>query len=97
MVTLIRGSSSFGLKIQNSSKWALYLNKLIESIGFHFSDRIITNNVAARDEILKSLGKRKNIDVQVLYNNIPPMNIREPEDISKTRDKYGIPEMQRFW
>ena len=92
MVTLIRGSSSFGLKIQNSSTLALYLNKIIESIGLHFSDRIITNNVAARDEILKSLGKRKNIDVQVLYNNIPPMNIREPEDISQTRDKYGIPE-----
>ena len=92
MVTLIRGRSSFGLKIQNSSTWVLYLNNFIESIGLHFSDRIITNNVATRDEILKSLGKRKNIDVQVLYNNIPPMKIREPEDISKTREKYGIPE-----
>ena len=61
-------------------------------MGLHFSDRIITNNIAARDEILKSLGKRKNIDVQVLHNNIPPMNIREPEDISKTRGKYGLPE-----
>jgi glycosyltransferase involved in cell wall biosynthesis len=90
MVTLVRGRSSFGLKIQNSSKWVLYLNKLIENIGFHFSDRVITNNVAIREEILKDLGGR-NIDVQVLYNNIPPMNIREPEDISQTRDKYGIP------
>ena len=91
MVTLIRGRSSFGLKIQNTSKWALYLNKFIENIGLHFSDRIITNNGAARNEILKSLGRKKNIDVQVLYNNILPMNIREPEDIFQTRDKYGIP------
>jgi len=90
MVTFIRGRSSFGLKIQNSSKWALYLNKLIENMGFHSSDRVITNNAAIREEILKDLGRR-NIDVQVLYNNIPPMNIREPEDISQTRDKYGIP------
>jgi glycosyltransferase involved in cell wall biosynthesis len=34
--------------------------------------------------------KRNNLDVQVLHNDIPLMNIREPEDISKTRDKYGI-------
>jgi glycosyltransferase involved in cell wall biosynthesis len=90
MVTLVRGKSSFGLKIQNSSKWVLYLNKLIENIGFYFSDRVITNNAAIQEEILKDFGGR-NIDVQVLYNNIPPMNIREPENISQTRDKYGIP------
>ena len=90
MVTLIRGRSSFGLKIQNSSKWALYLNNLIEDMGFHFSDRVITNNTAIQEEILKDLGRR-NIEVEVLYNNIPPMNIREPEDILHTRDKYGIP------
>jgi glycosyltransferase involved in cell wall biosynthesis len=92
MVTFIRGNSSFGLTIQNSPKYFLHLNKIVEYLGLLFSDRIITNNIAARDEILKSLGKRKNIDVQILYNNISPMNIREPEDISKTRGKYGIPE-----
>jgi glycosyltransferase involved in cell wall biosynthesis len=92
MVTFIRGSSYFGLTIQNSPQYFLHLNKIVEYLGLLFSDRIITNNIAARDEILKSLGKRKNIDVQILYNNIPPMNIRESEDISKTRGKYGIPE-----
>jgi glycosyltransferase involved in cell wall biosynthesis len=90
MVTLIRGRSSLGLKIQNSSKSVLYLNKLMENVGLHFSDRVITNNTAIQEEILNDLGGR-NIDVQVLYNNIPPMNIREPEDVSQTRDKYGIP------
>jgi glycosyltransferase involved in cell wall biosynthesis len=90
MVTLIRGKSSFGLKTQNSSQWALYLNKFIENIGIHFSDRVITNNKAFQEEILKGFGRR-NIDVQILYNNIPPMNIRVQEDISHTRDKYGIP------
>jgi glycosyltransferase involved in cell wall biosynthesis len=91
MVTLIRGSLTFGSKMQDSPKYFLYLNRNMENIGLHFSDRIITNNVAGQGDILKSLGKRKNIDVQVLYNNIPQMNIREPEDIFKTRDKYGIP------
>ena len=91
MVTLIRGSSYFGLTTQNSPRYFLHLNKIVEYLGLLLSDRIITNNMATRDEMLKRLGKRKNIDVQILYNNIPPMNIREPEDISKTRDKYGIP------
>ena len=91
MVTLIRGSSYFGLTIQNSPRYLLYLNRMVEYLGLLLSDRIITNNIATRDEMLKRLGKRKNIDVQILYNNIPPMNIREPEDISNTRDKYGIP------
>jgi glycosyltransferase involved in cell wall biosynthesis len=41
--------------------------------------------------MLKRLGKWNNIDVQILYNNIPPMDIRKPEDIPNMRDKYGIP------
>jgi glycosyltransferase involved in cell wall biosynthesis len=91
-VTFIRGSSYFGLTIQNSPRCFLRFSKIVEYLGLLFSDRIITNNIAARDEILKGLEKKKNIDVQILYNNIPPMNIREPRDISKIRDKYGIPE-----
>ncbi len=91
MVTFIRGSSYFGLTIQNSPRYFLHFNKIVEYLGLQFSDRIITNNVAARGEILKTIGKRRNIDVQILYNNIPPMNIHEPEDIFQTREKYGIP------
>ncbi|MDI7261091.1 MAG: glycosyltransferase family 4 protein [Thermodesulfobacteriota bacterium] len=90
MVTLIRGSLTFGSKMQESPRCFLFLNRIVESIGLHFSDQIITNNEAARGEILKSLGKKKKIDVQVLHNNIPPMNIHERGDIFKTREKYGI-------
>ena len=91
MVTFIRGSSHFGLTIQNSPQYILHLNKIVEYLGLQFSDRIITNNFASRGEILKSLRKKKDNDVQVLYNNIIPMNIPKLEDISQTRDKYGIP------
>ena len=92
MVTLIRGSLVFGFKMQDSPKYFQHVNRFLEKWGLLFSDRIITNNVSARDDILKSLGGRKNIDVQVLYNNIPPMNIRETENISETREKYGLPK-----
>jgi glycosyltransferase involved in cell wall biosynthesis len=91
MVTFIRGNFSFGLRMQNSSTISVLLNKTIECCGLLFSDKIITNNSPARDEILERLGKRKDIDVQVLYNNIPPMSVREKEDVLQTRDKYGIP------
>jgi glycosyltransferase involved in cell wall biosynthesis len=90
MVTFIRGNSSFGLQMRNSFRYAVCLNRAIENIGLNFSDRVITNNTAIQGEILKALGRR-NIEVQVLFNNIPPMDILAPEDISGTRDKYGIP------
>jgi glycosyltransferase involved in cell wall biosynthesis len=90
MVTFIRGNSSFGFQMRNSFRYAVYLNRAIENIGLHFSDRVITNNTAIQEEISKGL-ERRNIEVQVLFNNIPPMDIDEPEDISRTRVKYGIP------
>lgn len=92
MVTLIRGSLNFGSKMQDAPISFQYLNRLLENLGIFSSDRIITNNVSARDKIMKNLWGRKNIDVQVLYNNIPPMNIHEPETIFQTKNKYSIPE-----
>ena len=53
MVTFIRGNSSFGLQMRNSSKYAVYLNRGIENIGLYFSDRIITNNTAIQERYLK--------------------------------------------
>ncbi len=79
MVTFIRGRSSFGLKIQNSSKWVLYLNKLIENMGFHFSDRVITNNTAIQEEILK--------DIKIALGAVAPtpMRARKAEEILRGR------------
>ena len=90
MVTFIRGNSSLGFQMRNSFRYAVYLNRVIENIGLHFSDLVITNNTAIQEEVLKDLGMR-NIEVQVLFNDIPSMDIREPEDISRTKDKYGSP------
>jgi glycosyltransferase involved in cell wall biosynthesis len=92
LVTLIRGDSRFGLRMQNSSKYTLYLNKGIENMGLNSSDLIITNNTSLREEILKSLRKGKHIDVKVLLNNIPFIPSPHLQDIPRTRAKYGIPE-----
>jgi glycosyltransferase involved in cell wall biosynthesis len=92
MVTFIRGNSYFGLAMQDSRKYFLRLNKIPDYLGLLFSDRIITNNTATEGEILRRLRKRRNIDVQVLYNNIPSTEISVSESISQTRAKYGIPQ-----
>ncbi len=90
MTTLIRGNSTFCVGMRNFPKYAALLNRIIEKIGLHFSDRIITNNTALREEILKGLSKG-NIEVQVLFNDIRPMTVPGPEVLSQTRGKYGIP------
>src|SRR4030042_1697377 len=91
MVTLIRGRYSFGLTMQNASKILLYLNKRIQNVGLRFSDRIIANNTGIQAEILRSIGKKR-VDVQVLFNNIPPIRISKPEGCRETRIRYDIAE-----
>lgn len=90
MVTLIRGDSHFSFQIKNSYKYTLSLNRGIENIGLYFSDRIITNNTAFQDMILKRLGNRNYIEVRVLFNHIPFIPIPHLRDISKTRAQYRI-------
>ncbi|NWF91938.1 MAG: glycosyltransferase family 4 protein [Syntrophaceae bacterium] len=92
MVTLIRGDSSFGLRMRNTYPGLLYLNCRIESLGLRFSDSIITNSGGLREEISKKLKTRRHIDVKVLPNNIPTIPVPDPQDLIPTRARYGIPE-----
>ena len=92
MVTLIRGNSTFGLKMKDTSKSFLWLNKIIEYLGLLSSDRIITVNASTQEEIIQRIGKKKNIQVNVLHNDIPPMPISLQGDISQARTQLGIPE-----
>lgn len=96
MVTLVRSSPEFYFEMQGKTKLFQFLNKYIENIGLLFSNRIITNNKATRDNILKYIGKRKNLDVQILYNNIPSFDFFKInytlEDRYSYRKKYGIPQ-----
>jgi glycosyltransferase involved in cell wall biosynthesis len=91
MVTLIRGDSSFGMKVQDSPKSFLWLNRWIEYMGLLFSDRIVTVNTAFQGEIVSLLGKKKKVEVQVLFNNILFIPTSVQENIHDTRDQLGIP------
>jgi glycosyltransferase involved in cell wall biosynthesis len=91
MVTFIRGNSTFALMVQNSSSLFLSINKWMEYFGFIFSDRILTNNVEAQKEILRTVGKKKQVDVRLLYNNIPPIPEIKREDARQTRNRLQIP------
>ena len=91
MVTFVRGNSTFGLMVQRSSSFFLSINKMMEYLGFIFSDRIITNNEEAQNEILRTVGKRKKVDVRLLYNNIPPIPKMKVEDVCQIRSRLRIP------
>ncbi len=91
MVTFIRGNSSFGLSMQNSRGFLIYLNRMIDQFGLLFSDKIVTNNTATRVEILEFLKKKKNITVEVLHNNISPIHTSKPEEAFQTKAKYEVP------
>jgi glycosyltransferase involved in cell wall biosynthesis len=91
MVTFVRGNSTFGLMVQRSSSFFLSINKMMEYLGFICSDRIITNNEEAQNEILRTVGKRKKVDVRLLYNNIPPIPKMKVEDVCQMRSRLRIP------
>jgi len=92
MVTFIRGDSVYGLDMRDSSKYFLWLNQWIEYLGLFFSDRIITVNTAIQKEITRVIGKKKKIDVEVLFNDVPPISILLQEEMFQTRTQFAIPE-----
>jgi glycosyltransferase involved in cell wall biosynthesis len=94
MVTFIRGDSVYGLEVRDSRKYFLWLNQWIEYLGLFFSDRIITVNTAIQKEITRviGIGKKKKIDVEVLFNDVPPIPISLQEEMFRTRTQFAIPE-----
>jgi glycosyltransferase involved in cell wall biosynthesis len=91
MVTLIRGDFSFGLKMRDSFKSFLWLNKTIEYLGLIASDRILTVNADIQGKVMEVIGKRKNIDVEIFFNNILVSNHSTPMERMKIRNRYAIP------
>jgi glycosyltransferase involved in cell wall biosynthesis len=78
--------------MRDSYKSFLWLNKIIEYLGLLSSDRIITVNASTQEEIIKRTGRKKNIQVNVLNNDIPPMPIPLQGDMFQARTQLGIPE-----
>ncbi len=90
MVTLIRGDFTFGLKMRDSFKSFLWLNKAIEYFGLIASDKILTVNAAMRENIMKVIKSRKNKSVEVLTNNIPVLPHTDSAEAMKLRSEYAI-------
>lgn len=92
MVTFVRGDSSIGMMMQNSPNFLVLTNKVIERIGLAFSNRIVTVNVTAYEEISRVMKGRKNGEVMLLFNNIPLTGNIGQEDSVQLRARFGIPE-----
>ncbi|MDD1777244.1 MAG: glycosyltransferase [Candidatus Helarchaeota archaeon] len=90
MVTLIRGDFTFGLKMQNSFKYFLWLNKVIEYFGLNASDKILAVNEAIRENITRVIGNRRNVDVEILFNNILVSRNFPPVESMTIRNRYSI-------
>lgn len=91
-VTFIRGSFAYGLSNQKSSLLFLWLYALIEKIGVLASDRIIVNNFALKEEMLRIASHRKGVEINVLFNNIPPIPWMTSMEISQKRRQLNIPQ-----
>jgi glycosyltransferase involved in cell wall biosynthesis len=92
MVTFVRGDSSIGMMMQNSPKFLVRTNKVIERIGLAFSDRIVTVNATAHEEIIRIVKKSKNRKVKLLFNNISLTGNNGQEDRVQLRARFGIPD-----
>jgi glycosyltransferase involved in cell wall biosynthesis len=92
MVTFVRGDSSIGMIMQNSPKLLLRMNKVIEHLGLAFSDRIVTVNTATYEKIGRIMKGKKNVEVKLLFNNIPLRGNIAKEGYDKTKTRFGIPE-----
>jgi len=92
MITLVRLEPSFGLRIEDSSRFNLRLNGVMEYIGLFFSDKVVTVNRDMRDSIIRAIGKWKKIEAEVLFNNILPIPSVEAEDFCQARTQLGIPK-----
>lgn len=92
MVTLIRSDLSSRTRMSSRRPWSAFLSKRIDRIGILSSDRIITNNVATLEEIIRVVGYRKKGQVTVLYNNIPSIQHPSQETLSHERSRLGIPD-----
>jgi glycosyltransferase involved in cell wall biosynthesis len=92
MVTFVRGDFTFGLKMRDSLKYFRGLSKVMEYLGLFASDRILAVNTAIYWSIVRVIGSRKNVSVEILHNNILSVNKSTQDETDKIRTKYGIPE-----
>lgn len=90
MITFVRLDLSLGSKIEELSHYLVLLNKAIEYIGLMFSDRVIAVNMSIQEAINNLIGKRKKVEVVVLFNNIPFIPKSKQEDILNVRLRFGI-------
>lgn len=91
MVTLVRLETSFRTGMRNILERFFSLNAIFEYIGIMFSDRIIANNLATRDEIIYIVGDQRERDVNVLFNNVLSMAPSSAESLLQVRARLGIP------
>src|SRR4030042_4647024 len=96
MVTFIRLDLTLGFKKRDIFNPLGFLNGMMEYVGLLFTDRTIAVNTAIRQEIMETIGRRKKMEVEVLFNDIPEIKRSSPEDMLETRNHLGIPKQAKM-
>jgi len=96
MVTFIRLDLTLRFKKKDVFNFSSFLNRMMEYVGVLFTDRTIAVNTAIRQEIMETIGRRKKMEVEVLFNDIPEIKRASPEDILETRNLLGIPKQAKM-
>ena len=96
MVTFIRLDLTLGFKKRDIFNPLGFLNGMMEYVGLLFTDRAIAVNTAIRQEIMETIGRRKKMEVEVLFNDIPEIKRSSPEDMLETRNHLGIPKQAKM-
>ena len=96
MVTFIRLDLTLGFKKRDIFDFSNLLNGMMEYVGLLFTDRALAVNTAIRQEIMETVGRRKKMEVEVLFNDIPEIKRSSPEDILETRNLLGIPKQGKM-
>ncbi len=92
MVTLIRSDLSSAPERKNPNKGLEALSKIIGYVGIRSSDRIIANNSATQQEMVRILSDRKKREVHLLVNNVPSIPLASEGDLLQTKTCFGIPK-----
>jgi glycosyltransferase involved in cell wall biosynthesis len=92
MVTLIRSDLSSSPGRRPANKGLEVLHKMIDRVGIESSDRIIANNSATHQEMLRISGNRRKGEVHVLFNNIPSIPLASEGEVLQSRARFGIPK-----
>lgn len=91
MVTFVRGDVTTSFEGNPPGSFLKVLIRFVGYLGLLFSDRIVVVNQKIKEDVLRSVGSRRQDRVVLLPNDIPILKL-ETSSPPEIRRRFGIPE-----